>query len=116
MKNIHQVGQNIEQPTKVSNLRPELFVFHGYFFQRRSNTVIEVWKHAACDNCKQDIQLECHHVRTMSLRDEDIRRHGLKEFKGKLPVRGLRLHSESPFFCEECKDKWLKGEALENIQ
>lgn len=116
MNNIQHFGQNIEQTTKVSSLRPELFVFHGYSFLRTSSTVIEVWNPCACENCNAEIAINSFFVRTGKLEDQDILRHGLKLSKKKQPPRGIRVHTSAPFLCEPCKDRWLKGEALEKLQ
>ncbi len=116
MKNVHETGHLVEQPTKVSNLRPELAVFHGYTYKRVSSTVIEAWLPHYCDFCRNPIALESTFIRSGSADDALIQRHGLKKFEGDRPIRGLRIHTASPYYCEPCKDKWLRGEALEKIQ
>lgn len=113
MNNVQDVGHCREQTTKVSNLRPELAVFHGYTFERTSNVVIEVWLPTNCDACEAEIRINSFFVRTGSATDEDILRHGLKKFEGTKPTRGLKFHSASPFHCEPCHQRWLKGEGLE---
>jgi hypothetical protein len=116
MTNVADVGHLQEQATKVNNIRPQILIFHGYFYKRTSNTVIEVWKNCVCDNCDASVRVESHFVRTMSLTDFDIQRHGLKPFEGSQPIRGVKVHSHAPMLCEPCKDRWLKGEALEKLQ
>ncbi len=112
---IEDVGHLKEQTTKINNLRPEIQVFHGYTFERSSNTVVEAWLPDHCDHCGCAIRVNSFFIRTQSLSDEDLRRHGLRKFEGRKPVRGLRIHTSSPFFCEPCRDKWLEGGALEEM-
>lgn len=113
--NVVETGHLVEQPTQVKNFRPELFIFHGYSFVRTSKTIIEVWRPCVCDNCNVVGAFEGHFVRTQALSDEEVQRHGLKKFEGVKPVRCLKIHTDAPILCEPCKDKWLRGEALEKI-
>lgn len=115
MTNVSEVGHLLEQSTKTHNIRPELAVFHGYTFERSSNSVIEVWIPHSCEACGCEIRTSSMFVRTGSASNEEIRRHGLKLFQGTKPVRGLKILPHSPYHCEPCRDDWLKGKALESL-
>lgn len=113
--NVKETGHLLEQPTKVSHFRPELGVFHGYTYERTANTVIEVWLPCKCGTCGKAIRTKGLFVRVGSATDEDIQRHGLKRFSGERQELGGKLHSESPYLCGPCKEKWLNGDALEEL-
>jgi hypothetical protein len=114
VKNVQDTGHLQEQPTKVSDFRVELAAFHGYTFVRRSPSVIEVWVPFDCESCEKPRRINGHFVRTGSASDEVILRHGLKPLKGEQsPLLGARVHSSGPVLCTCCRDKWLRGEALE---
>lgn len=115
MPKVEETGHLKEQATKISFIRPELAIFHGYTYQRTSNTVIEVWIPGKCSFCKTAIRRVSSFVRTGSATDEEIQRHGLKLCTETAPIRGLRLHTSSPLYCEPCKDKWLNGDALPQV-
>ena len=114
--NVAEVGHLKEQPTKLANFKPQLYAFHGYTFQRNHSTVIEVWIPSKCDFCDCNIRLNSFFVRTGKSTDEEIQRHGLIKFEGSRPMRGTLLHTGSPFYCEACKERWLRGDALEQIE
>lgn len=113
--NVDNVGHTKEQPTKVSSFRPQLAVFAGYSYQRTSQGVIEVWVPCSCEICEQEIYISGQFVRVGDASDILLQRHGLKLFEGQKPVYGGRVHTSSPIMCTPCRDRWLKGEALEHL-